>query len=67
MKLVQINNSIAVFQNDVKLVYSDPYNNTFGENNLIVIVLVLILCSVIISGMILGTIHVQKLKFLLII
>ena len=63
MQLLQINESVAIFQNlDVVFVYSDPYKNTFGESNWIIIILVLILCFVIIIGMILGTIHVQFLE-----
>ena len=63
MQLLQINESVAIFQNlDVVFVYSDPYKNTFGESNWIIIILVLILCFVIIIGMILGIIHVQFLK-----
>ena len=55
--------SLAMFQNtNLTLSSLDPYNNTFGENNWIVVILVFILSSVIICGMILGTIHIQCLK-----
>ena len=55
MKLLQINNSLATFQMPcVKFIYSDPYNNTFGENNWDIISIVLILCILIIFGNFLG-------------
>ena len=45
MKLVSINVSLASFQmSKVELMYLDPYNNTLGEDNWIVIFLVIILC-----------------------
>ena len=51
MKILQINNSLATFQiPHVKLIFSDPYNNTLGENNWLVIGLVLILCILVIFG-----------------
>ena len=46
MKLIESNISLAVFQHpDLKLVYLDPYNNTFGEKDWVIVVLVIILCT----------------------
>ena len=60
MEVSQVNNSIDIFQRiPIKVLYIDPYNNTLGESNWVVIILVLLLCGIIISGMILGTIHVK--------
>ena len=62
MEVLQDNKSIDIFQRiPIKILYSDPYKNTLGESNWVVIILVLMLCGTIISGMILGTIHVETL------
>ena len=62
MEVSQVNNSIDIFQRiPIKILYSDPYDNTLGESNWVVIILVIMLCGIIISGMILGTIHVKRL------
>ena len=46
MKLIESNISLAIFQHpDLKLVYLDPYNNTLGEKDWIIVVLVIILCA----------------------
>ena len=45
MKLDSINVSLASFQiSNVELIYLDPYNNTLGENNWIIICLAIISC-----------------------
>ena len=45
MKLDSINVSLASFQMPyVEFIYLDPYNNTFGENNWIIICLAIIPC-----------------------
>ena len=60
MEVLQDNKSIDIFQRiPIKILYSDPYKNTLGESNWVVIILVLMLCGIVISGMILGTIHVK--------
>ena len=60
MEVSQVNNSNDIFQRiPIKILYSDPYDNTLGESNWVVIILVIMLCGIIISGMILGTIHVK--------
>ena len=46
MKLIESNISLAIFQHpDLKLVYLDPYNNTLGEKDWVIVVLVIILCT----------------------
>ena len=58
MKLISINNSLAILgMDDVNVTYSDPYNNTLGENNLIIVSLTLLLSLCILYRMLLGTIH----------
>ena len=45
MKLDSINVSLASFQMpNIELMYLDPYNNTLGENNWIIICLAIIPC-----------------------
>ena len=45
MKLLPINDSLASFQmQEVELLYLDPYNNTLGEANWMVVFLVFIIC-----------------------
>ena len=37
--------SLATFRNpEVKLLYLDPYNNTFGENNWLIVILTMTFC-----------------------
>ena len=45
MNLEISNISLATFPNpEVKLLYLDPYNNTFGENNWLIVVLTMTFC-----------------------
>ena len=64
MKLVSINNSLAILgMDDVNVTYSDPYYNTLGENNWIIVCLILLLSLCILFRMLFGTIH-QRLSIL---
>ena len=58
MKLVSINNSLAILgMDDVNVTYSDPYYNTLGESNWIIVCLSLLLSLCILFRMLFGTIH----------
>jgi hypothetical protein len=58
MKLVSINNSLAILgMDDVIVTYSDPYYNTLGEKKWIIVCLILLLSLCILFRMLLGTIH----------
>ena len=58
MKLLSINNSLAILgMDDVNVTYLDPYYNTLGENNWIIVCLILLLSLCILFRMLFGTIH----------
>ena len=55
MNLIESNISLAIFQiPHSKLLYLDPYNNTFGEENWVIILLVLFSCLYCTFGMFLA-------------
>ena len=55
MRLEISNVSLATFPNpEVKLLYLDPYNNTFGENNWLILVLTMTFCILNIFAKFLG-------------
>ena len=55
MRLIISNTSLATFPNpEVKLLYLDPYNNTFGENNWVIVILTMAFCVLNIFAKFLG-------------
>ena len=64
VNLVLVNKSFTTDSN-VTFQHLDRYNNTIGENNLRVVFLVIVLCSFIVFGILLGTILTRSRTFFL--
>ena len=62
VNLILVNKSFTTDSN-VTFQHLDRYNNTIGEHNLSVIFLVIVLCSFIIFGILLGTILTHNRTF----
>ena len=62
VNLVLVNKSFTTDSN-VTFQHLDRYNNTIGENNLRVVFLVIVLCSFIVFGILLGTILTHSRTF----